>query len=177
MQGLLLTSNIINPGIVNNPFSFSDKNSHNSDPSNKSLFNKDLKFEDDIKKRMIIQKLKMIERKVINHEMAHKMVGGKYAGTPRYTYTKGPDGKYYITGGEVPIDTSEERTPEETIKKMQIVRAAALAPADPSPQDIRIAQIASMKEIKARLEFMRQKYQKEKEAYTNQNFHTFEKIA
>ena len=177
MQGFVSISKI-NPAIINNPFSYKNyKNRDNSDPSNQNSFNKDLKLEEDIKKRMIIQKLRMIERKVINHEMAHKMVGGKYTGTPRYTYTKGPDGKYYITGGEVPIDTSEERTPEETIKKMQIVRAAALAPADPSPQDIRVAQIASMKEMKARLELMRKKYQKEKEVYTNQNFHNFEKIA
>lgn len=101
----------------------------------------------------IIQKLRQIENKVIAHEMAHKAVAGRYAGVVSYTYTKGPDGKMYITGGEVPLDTSEESTPEETIEKMEIIQTAALAPSDPSPQDIRIAQIAAMKKMKAQIEY------------------------
>jgi hypothetical protein len=75
---------------------------------------------------LVIQHLRIIEQKVKAHEMAHKAVGGSYAGQVHYSYTVGPDGRLYITGGEVPIDTSEEKTPEETIKKMQVVRAAAL---------------------------------------------------
>ncbi len=100
----------------------------------------------------IVQKLRQIERKVIAHEMAHKSVAGRYAGTVNYTYTKGPDGKMYITGGEVSLDLSEESTPEETIKKMEIIQAAALAPSDPSPQDIRVAQTAAIKKMKAQIE-------------------------
>ncbi len=115
------------------------------------------------KKRMIIEKLKLREKRVIAHEMAHKAVGGRYAGAIHYEYTRGPDGKLYISGGEVPIDTSEEKDPRATIRKMEIVRAAALAPADPSPQDIRVAQIATMKEIKARLELMKELQEKERE--------------
>lgn len=100
----------------------------------------------------IIQKLRQIESRVIAHENAHKAVAGKYAGAVSYTYTKGPDGKMYVTGGEVPLDTSEESTPEETIAKMEIIQAAALAPSDPSPQDIRVAQIAALKKMKAQIE-------------------------
>ncbi|WP_297208941.1 MULTISPECIES: putative metalloprotease CJM1_0395 family protein [Thermodesulfovibrio] len=100
----------------------------------------------------IIQKLRQIENRVIAHENAHKAVAGKYAGAVSYTYTKGPDGKMYVTGGEVPLDTSEESTPEETIAKMEIIQAAALAPSDPSPQDVRVAQIAALKKIKAQIE-------------------------
>jgi hypothetical protein len=100
----------------------------------------------------IIQKLRQIENRVIAHENAHKAVAGKYAGAVSYTYTKGPDGKMYVTGGEVPLDTSEESTPEETIAKMEIIQAAALAPSDPSPQDIRVAQIAALKKMKAQIE-------------------------
>ena len=107
---------------------------------------------ENLKIRMIIEKLEIREKQVIAHEMAHKAVGGRYTGSVHYEYTRGPDGRYYITGGEVSIDVSEEDTPEETIRKMQIVRAAALAPADPSPQDIQVAQIATIKEIKARQE-------------------------
>ena len=107
---------------------------------------------ENLKVRMLIEKLKIREKQVIAHEMAHKTVGGKYAGSVHYEYTRGPDGRLYITGGEVSIDLSEGGSPEETIKKMQTVRAAALAPADPSPQDLRVAQTATIKEIKARQE-------------------------
>ncbi len=126
-------------------------------------FQKDLQ---DIAKRLekqkiqfIIQRLKLREKQVIAHEMAHKAVGGRYTGPVHYTYTRGPDGKFYITGGDVSIDVSEEPDPRATIRKMEIVRAAALAPADPSPQDIRVAEIATIKEIKARMELEKLKEQ------------------
>ncbi|MCX8164338.1 MAG: protein-glutamate O-methyltransferase [Aquificaceae bacterium] len=108
-----------------------------------------------------LQQLRLIEQKVKAHEMAHKAVGGPYAGAVQYSYTYGPDGKLYITGGEVSIDLSEESSPEDTIKKMQVVRAAALAPADPSPQDYRVAMQATMKEMKARLELQMQRKETE----------------
>jgi hypothetical protein len=111
------------------------------------------------KLRMAVEKLKRIEARVIAHEMAHKVVGGQYAGAVRYEYTRGPDGRLYITGGEVSIDVSDEPTPEETIQKMEIVRRAALAPADPSPQDLAVAQTATIKEMKARLELWRKKFE------------------
>ncbi|NLK62344.1 MAG: hypothetical protein GX287_02740 [Fusobacteria bacterium] len=97
-----------------------------------------------------IEKLKKTEEEVIAHENTHTAVGGKYASAPSYSYTTGPDGKSYINGGEVSIDTSEERTPSDTISKMQIVRAAALAPANPSGQDMAVASKASQIEMRAR---------------------------
>jgi len=121
------------------------------------------------KLKMAVEKLKRIEARVIAHEMAHKLVGGKYAGAVRYEYSRGPDGRLYITGGEVSIDVSEEPTPEETIQKMEIVRRAALAPADPSPQDLAVAQTATVKEMKARLELWRKKFE-ELEKPTKQNY-------
>ena len=140
-----------------------DKYSHKQNPNAKS---QDQLEEQRIK--MVVEKLKRIEAKVIAHEMAHKIAGGQYTGAVRYTYTRGPDGKLYITGGEVSIDVSEEQTPEETIKKMEIVRRAALAPSDPSPQDIAVAQTATIKEMRARLELWRKKFE-EIEKSTKQN--------
>jgi hypothetical protein len=99
-----------------------------------------------------VAELKQTEREVIAHEQAHKAVGGMYAGAPSYSYSRGPDGKSYITGGEVSIDTSKEDTPEETARKMAKVRAAALAPANPSPQDLSVAASASQMEAQARAE-------------------------
>lgn len=103
-----------------------------------------------------VAKLQQREKEVIAHEQAHKAVGGRYAGAASYSYTQGPDGKNYISGGEVSIDTSEENKPEKTIPKMQQVRAAALAPVQPSPQDMTVAGSASQKEAAARAELMKQ---------------------
>jgi hypothetical protein len=41
--------------------------------------------------------------------------------------------------GEVNIDTSPGRTPEETLERARTIQAAALAPADPSGQDRAVA--------------------------------------
>lgn len=99
-----------------------------------------------------VQQLKDRDREVRIHEQAHAAVGGQYAGSPSYTFETGPDGKRYAVGGEVSIDVGEEEKPEDTIQKMQIVRAAALAPAEPSTQDLKVAAEASQKEMKARAE-------------------------
>ena len=97
----------------------------------------------------IVQRLRSIDQKVRAHELAHMSVGGQYAGAPHYTYVRGPDGRLYAVAGEVPIDVSPEKDPEATVKKMQQVIAAALAPADPSPQDYRVAALASQQMAKA----------------------------
>ncbi len=58
----------------------------------------------------------------------------------------------YAVGGEVKIDTSPERTPEATVSKMQQVRRAALAPADPSGTDRAVAAEAAQAEAHTRAE-------------------------
>ena len=100
-----------------------------------------------------IAELKKIDAAVHAHEMAHQAAGGPYVrGGANYQYKRGPDGKRYAIGGEVRIDTSKESTPEKTIAKMRTVRAAALAPVDPSPQDRRVAGAASAAITEARQE-------------------------
>jgi hypothetical protein len=99
-----------------------------------------------------IEQLKARDQEVRVHEQAHASTGGQYAGAPQYEYTTGPDNKRYVTDGEVSIDVSEEKTPEETLKKMEQVRAAALAPAEPSSQDLKVAAEASQKATEARSE-------------------------
>jgi hypothetical protein len=101
-----------------------------------------------------IARLKQIEEKVKAHEAAHKAVGGNLASSASYSYTQGPDGRSYITGGEVQIDMSGGRTPEETISKMQQVIRAALAPADPSGQDRAVAAQAATQMAQAQQEKM-----------------------
>lgn len=87
-----------------------------------------------------IQELEARDAEVKAHERAHDAVGGSYTGSPSYAYQVGPDGKRYAVGGEVSVDLSEvPGDPRATIQKMQRVRAAALAPAQPSTQDIKVA--------------------------------------
>lgn len=103
----------------------------------------------------LLESLKRRDAAVHRHEQAHIAVGRAYIqGGANYTYAIGPDGRRYAVGGEVSIDMSKERTPEETAQKMRMVRAAALAPADPSPQDRRVAAIAAQRESQARLEIL-----------------------
>ncbi|MEO0513882.1 MAG: putative metalloprotease CJM1_0395 family protein [Planctomycetota bacterium] len=101
-----------------------------------------------------VEELQARDREVRQHEQAHKAAAGSYATSgPTYAYQEGPDGKRYAVGGSVGIDTSPEATPEETIAKMQVVRRAALAPAEPSSQDRKVAAQASqtMQEARAAL--------------------------
>ena len=99
----------------------------------------------------------LVERdlEVRKHEQAHQAAGGEHAGSPTYQFSRGPDGKRYATGGEVVIDMGTiPGDPAATIAKMQQVRAAALAPDEPSSQDLSVARAASGKEAQARKDLM-----------------------
>jgi len=100
-----------------------------------------------------IKELKARDTEVRTHEQAHAAVGGQYAGSPSYEYQRGPDGTNYAVGGEVPIDVGViNGDPQATIDKMQTVRAAALAPAEPSGADRAIAADATQKIAAAQAE-------------------------
>ncbi|WP_434472120.1 putative metalloprotease CJM1_0395 family protein [Aeromonas veronii] len=102
-----------------------------------------------------VQDLVERDKEVRTHEQAHQSAGGEYASSPTYQFTQGPDGKRYATGGEVQIDTSVvPGDPAATIAKMQQIRSAALAPAEPSAQDLAVARSAAASEAKARKELM-----------------------
>ncbi|WP_244433740.1 putative metalloprotease CJM1_0395 family protein [Azospirillum sp. B506] len=103
-----------------------------------------------------VQKLKQADTSVRQHEAAHQAAGGSHAGGASFTFTRGPDGKNYATAGEVPIDVSPEAEPAATVAKMEQVKAAALAPADPSPQDMRVAAQADAAKLQAQSEQRRQ---------------------
>ncbi|MCL1967762.1 MAG: hypothetical protein FWF67_07750 [Fibromonadales bacterium] len=97
-----------------------------------------------------VDELEKIDKKVHVHEQAHLNAAGGYAkGGANYDYVTGPDGKRYANSGHVNIDTSPEKTPEATIRKADIVRKAALAPADPSPADRQIAADAAKMKLDA----------------------------
>ena len=100
-----------------------------------------------------INQLKSRDAEVKAHERAHMAAGGGLVrGGASYQYQRGPDGRTYAVGGEVSIDVSSERTPDATIRKMQQVKAAALAPAQPSGTDRAVAARATQMEAQARAE-------------------------
>ncbi|MEJ2039148.1 MAG: putative metalloprotease CJM1_0395 family protein [Desulfosarcinaceae bacterium] len=100
-----------------------------------------------------VNELQKRDAEVKAHEQAHMAAGGGLvSGGASYQYEVGPDGKRYAVGGEVSIDVSPERTPEATIRKMQQVKRAAMAPAQPSGTDRAVAARAAQAEAKARAE-------------------------
>ncbi len=102
-----------------------------------------------------VQKLQDRDAEVRTHEQAHLSAAGQYArGGASFTYQRGPDGVSYAIGGEVGIDVGKEATPEATIAKMQTVKRAALAPANPSAADRSIAAQAAVKEAQAHQEML-----------------------
>jgi len=102
----------------------------------------------------IIQQLKVRDQEVRAHEAAHIAAGRPYiVSGPSYTYQEGPDGRNYAIGGEVQLDTSPVvNDPKATLEKAETVRRAALAPADPSSQDQRVASSATQTAAQARIE-------------------------
>lgn len=105
-----------------------------------------------------IADLKSRDQEVRAHERAHMMVGGSLVRKgASYQYQTGPDGQRYAVGGEVSIDSSAVNDdPSATIRKMQQVKRAALAPAEPSGQDRAVAAAAAQTETAARQELMQQ---------------------
>jgi len=106
-----------------------------------------------------VEKLKQRDAEVRRHEQAHKAAaGGNANGGPTFEFQTGPDGKRYAVGGEVSIDTSEvSGDPQATIQKMQQIRRAALAPAQPSGQDRAVAAQAQATEQAARAELAKER--------------------
>jgi hypothetical protein len=134
-----------------------------------------------------LQKLKATDAHVRSHEAAHLAAGGGVVtGGASFSYEKGSDERMYAVGGEVPIDTSEASTPEATVQKARQIAAAAMAPADPSPQDYRVAASALIMEMQAKIEVMQEAqnklkasdaYQTEEDSYEEDETQLHDKMA
>ena len=113
--------------------------------------------------RKEVDRLKERDREVRAHEQAHVAAGGQYVrGGIQFEYQTGPDGRRYAVGGEVSIDSSPiPGDPQKTIQKAQQIRRAAMAPAEPSGQDRRVASAPSQMEVKARQELIEQRIEGE----------------
>ena len=104
-----------------------------------------------------IQALKNRDREVRNHEQAHvSAAGGIAVSGAGFQFVTGPDGQRYAVGGEVGIDTSPVAgDPVATLRKAEIIRRAALAPAQPSAQDFSVAGKAAAMANKAGVALLR----------------------
>lgn len=124
-----------------------------SEASTKSAAEEEALNEDE---KAEVADLKVRDSEVRAHELAHVMAGGSLVRKgASYQYTTGPDGKRYAVGGEVSIDISPvEDDPSATITKMEQVKRAALAPAEPSSQDRSVAATAAQNEAEARQELL-----------------------
>jgi len=119
----------------------------------------------DVDELQLVRQLQSRDREVRTHEQAHASVGGSLAGAPNLNYTNGPDGRRYATSGEVAIDASPvANNPEATIQKLEQVQRAALAPANPSSQDLRVAAKAASSANQARSELNVEKLRESQEA-------------
>lgn len=119
--------------------------------------------------KQLVTELQTRDKEVRAHEAAHQSAGAPTGGAS-FSYQKGPDGKNYAIGGEVSISIKTGSTPQETISNMKEVIAAAMAPADPSAQDVAVASSAMVMQMKAQQQ-LRAESQKEAmgiEAYKNE---------
>lgn len=106
--------------------------------------------------QQVLRQLAARDREVRQHEMAHQAAGGGHTGAASYTFERGPDGRLYAVGGEVSVDTSAVGgDPRATLEKAEAIIRAALAPAEPSPQDYRVAAKARAMAAEARAELAR----------------------
>lgn len=122
--------------------------SKSNDPSKPSTSPTKLSPEDE----RVLQRLSQTDLDVKTHEHQHVATAGGYVESgPVYNYTTGPDGKRYAVGGHVSLDMSSiPNNPEATISKAQVIKRAALAPANPSGADRAVAAAAAKMEMKAR---------------------------
>lgn len=136
--------------------------------ASKTSSSREQQLQDPAVQRQIAQ-LAARDREVRAHEQAHIAAGGGLITSgPNYVYQSGPDGKRYAVGGEVGIDTSPVRgDPEATIAKAGRIRNAALAPAEPSAQDQRVAAQAGQMEQTARGELSRLRREEAEQAYAS----------
>ncbi len=114
-----------------------------------------------LEEQRVVDALQARDLEVRQHERAHQAAGAGHTGPVSYTFQKGPDGRLYAIGGEVGIDTSAvSGDPRATLEKAEAIIRAAMAPAEPSSQDYRVAASARAMAADARSEI--QKLESEK---------------
>ena len=136
-------------------------------PSNSAEEVKEL----DLREQRMLTQLQQRDREVHAHEAAHLTAAGTLAmGGANFSYQTGPDGRRYAIGGEVQIDVSAvPGDPQATLAKSEQIHRAAMAPAQPSAQDVSVAANASRMSAEARMEIMQLQLSSNNEDSNNSN--------
>lgn len=108
-----------------------------------------------------IQKLSQQDTEIRQYERAHLAVAGMVTrGGPHNEYRLGSDGRLYAVGGGVSLDINTGAgNYQRTLTKMEQVRRAALAPANLSIEDERVAALARYDIYRTRLETLNQQHE------------------
>lgn len=130
----------------------------------------ELENERSFEEARVLGQLRATDLRVRSHEAAHVSAGGRFVrGGASFSYQQGPDGRQYAIGGEVGIDSSAiPGNPSATAEKMRVVRAAALAPGDPSSADLAIAVAAARLEAAALAELAAARSESAAKSYANE---------
>lgn len=92
------------------------------------------------REQSLLADLARIDKGVHEHEMQHYLLAQPYARPPEYFYVIGPDGRRYAVSGLTPFDvTPIPGDNDATIRKLEALVRAAMAPRDPSNEDRRVA--------------------------------------
>lgn len=122
--------------------------------------------EDVVIKRKITQ-LEKREQSIINHEKMHMLIGGSLASSPTYTYSIGPDGKKYVSGGRVDMKMPTGGSLESLLSGLKRIKAAASSVTNPSAADLSTAAMAASIEASVNSEIalikMKESYSKSDE--------------
>lgn len=147
-----------------------EENNNNSLESESKKLTKKAFTELSKDEQLKVQQLKNRDLEVKAHEQAHLSAAGTLAiGGASFSYTTGPNGVRYATGGEVSIDTSKvEGDPAATLRKADAIRRAALAPATPSAQDQAVASNATAMADTARTDLIEQTQEEQKAKTTTE---------
>lgn len=125
-----------------------------------------------------VSELKMTDAEVRAHENAHKAAAaGLTSSAPNYEYETGPDGRKYAVAGDVNVSYQHSEDPEVNLRNAQQLKASALAPADPSSQDRKVAAQADREIAQARQEILEEQNQtNEEDNSSNENFSSTEPV-
>ena len=176
----VFNSNKITDKNSNTQISFDSNNYKNDEATNTTISSEAMelykaeqnqaKEELNTQEKQKLAKLKITDAEVKRHENAHKaMAAGLQTSGPNYEYETGPDGKKYAVAGDVNISYQKSSDPEVNLKNAQKLKAAALAPADPSAQDRSVARKADMEIAKAKQEILEEQLNKDNENNNTQS--------
>lgn len=96
--------------------------------------------------------------KIYSHELAHKRAGGALAGP--IVIEKDANGVPFAGHVNITVPPLDPENPKDTFNKANTVLKAALAPSDPSGQDLKVADIARKLIFKSKKQMDKNKREK-----------------